>query len=359
MRILVLLITICISSISFGQVPSYVPSNGLVGWWPFNGNANDESGNGYDGTVNGASLASDRFGNPNSAYDFDGIDDHIIVNNIITNYSEYTFSSWFRVYTPSLTSTLTGIVSQTGNASGAAGGTIQSLSHGYTHTDSILCTHRMANQTLSSVISDTNDIYNWNHIVSVWDGTNVLFYLNGQLQGTVAVNGLTVMQPELYFGAMRWLGIVNRFLDGSVDDVSIHDRALTACEIQDLYNAGVNSIASVTQTDVTLTADQNNATYQWIDCDNNNSPISGETNQSYTPTVTGNYAVEVTVNGCTYVSECVLVDFTGVDELLNPTMKKLVKIVNLLGQEVAYTPNTVLIYQYSDGTSEKVFTVED
>ena len=116
---------------------------------------------------------------------------------------------------------------------------------------------------------------------------------------------------------------------------------------------------NVTQTVVTLTADQNNATYQWIDCDNNNSLILGETNQSYTPTLTGNYAVEVTLNGCTSVSECVLVDFTGVDELLNPTMKKLVKIVNLLGQEVEYAPNTVLIYQYSDGTSEKVFTIED
>jgi hypothetical protein len=34
------------------QVPSYVPTNGLVGWWPFNGNANDESGNGNNGTVN-------------------------------------------------------------------------------------------------------------------------------------------------------------------------------------------------------------------------------------------------------------------------------------------------------------------
>ena len=43
------------------QVPSYVPSNGLVGWWGFNGNANDESGNGNNGTVFGASLSTDRF----------------------------------------------------------------------------------------------------------------------------------------------------------------------------------------------------------------------------------------------------------------------------------------------------------
>ena len=52
-----------------------IPSNGLVGWWPFNGNANDESGNGNNGTVNGASLTTDRFGNLSNAYLFDGLDD--------------------------------------------------------------------------------------------------------------------------------------------------------------------------------------------------------------------------------------------------------------------------------------------
>ena len=61
---------ICICT--FAQVPSYVPTNGLVGYWPFNGNANDESGNGNNGTVNGATLTSDRFGNANGAYSFNG-----------------------------------------------------------------------------------------------------------------------------------------------------------------------------------------------------------------------------------------------------------------------------------------------
>ena len=49
-----------------------IPTNGLVGYWPFNGNANDESGNGHNGTVNGATLTSDRFGRCNAAYYFDG-----------------------------------------------------------------------------------------------------------------------------------------------------------------------------------------------------------------------------------------------------------------------------------------------
>ncbi|MDC3308878.1 hypothetical protein OAV26_01480, partial [Crocinitomicaceae bacterium] len=50
---------------------------------------------------------------------------------------------------------------------------------------------------------------------------------------------------------------------------------------------------------------------------------------------------------------------SNLTELNSNQPKALIKIVNLLGQEVEYTPNTVLIYQYSDGTSEKVFTIED
>ena len=47
--------------------------SGLVAYYPFNGNANDESGNGHHGTVMGATLTSDRFGRPNKAYHFNGL----------------------------------------------------------------------------------------------------------------------------------------------------------------------------------------------------------------------------------------------------------------------------------------------
>ena len=70
----------CIANTN-AQVPSYVPTDGLVGYWPFNGNANDETGNGNNGTVNGATLIKDRFGNDNSAYEFDGINNSITVTN--------------------------------------------------------------------------------------------------------------------------------------------------------------------------------------------------------------------------------------------------------------------------------------
>ena len=53
----------------------------LITYYPFTGNANDSSGNNNNGVVYGATLTEDRFGNGNSAYSFDGIDDYIEVTN--------------------------------------------------------------------------------------------------------------------------------------------------------------------------------------------------------------------------------------------------------------------------------------
>lgn len=76
--------------------------------------------------------------------------------------------------------------------------------------------------------------------------------------------------------------------------------------------------ASVTQNGATLTANATSGTFQWLDCDNNYQIIAGETNASYTPmAINGNYAVEVTNNGCVDTSACYNVDYTGVKELVN------------------------------------------
>ncbi len=95
--LLSVLTLLAISGISIAQnLPSYLPANGLVGWWPFNGNANDESGNGNNGTVNGPVLNQDRFGNPDKAYSFDGVDDWIQVDydSILNLGNEFTLSVW-------------------------------------------------------------------------------------------------------------------------------------------------------------------------------------------------------------------------------------------------------------------------
>ena len=88
--------TIAIIALSM-NVFAQVPTNGLVGYWPFNGNANDESGNNNNGTVSGATLTTDRFGNANKAYSFDGTNDYISVldNNSLDLTNQLTLSAWF------------------------------------------------------------------------------------------------------------------------------------------------------------------------------------------------------------------------------------------------------------------------
>jgi hypothetical protein len=90
-----------LAAATMAQVPNYVPTDGLVGWWPFNGNANDESGNGINGTVNGATLTIDRDGHPNSAYEFNGNSAYISLEspffNGSTSVSAFTYFAEFNI----------------------------------------------------------------------------------------------------------------------------------------------------------------------------------------------------------------------------------------------------------------------
>jgi hypothetical protein len=80
-------------SIAATNIPSYVPTNGLVGYWPFNGNANDESGNGNNGVVNGATLTADRFGNVGKAYGFNN--NYILIpSSNLFNSNDLSVSMW-------------------------------------------------------------------------------------------------------------------------------------------------------------------------------------------------------------------------------------------------------------------------
>jgi len=81
-----------------GPSHAEIPSDGLVAYYPFNGNANDESGNANHGTVHGATLTEDRLGNANSGYYFDGTNDYIEGTGPGTNFptgsSPRTISAW-------------------------------------------------------------------------------------------------------------------------------------------------------------------------------------------------------------------------------------------------------------------------
>ena len=87
-RFLLTLLSICVITIAMAQTP--------VAYYPFTGNANDAIGT-NNGTVNGATLSTDRFGNANNAYLFDGVDDFILINHNFGPYSELSISAWYKL----------------------------------------------------------------------------------------------------------------------------------------------------------------------------------------------------------------------------------------------------------------------
>jgi hypothetical protein len=129
------------------------------------------------------------------------------------------------------------------------------------------------------------------------------------------------------------------------------------CDSVITINLTINTVdASVTVNGNILTANASNAIYQWVDCGNNFAIINGATNQSYTATANGNYAVIVTENNCTDTSACELiigVGFSTISNLLsqvylypNPTTGNItinigaiysnliVTVRNVMGQEL-------------------------
>jgi hypothetical protein len=113
---------------------------------------------------------------------------------------------------------------------------------------------------------------------------------------------------------------------------------VTDCHTEEL-TLTINSlpINTITQSGNTLTADESTAgtTYQWLDCDNGNNPISGATNQTFTATANGQYAVEVTQNNCSDTSACVTISSVGLDEFYDEI--KLVVYPNPSGGEYIIT----------------------
>ena len=95
------------------------------------------------------------------------------------------------------------------------------------------------------------------------------------------------------------------------------------CDSTATLNLTINTVdATVTDNSPTLEANLAGATYQWIDCGNNNAPIIGETNQVFTAQVNGDYAVIVTTNNCSDTSACISVQNVGVKDVASlPSVK--------------------------------------
>jgi uncharacterized repeat protein (TIGR03803 family) len=122
---------------------------------------------------------------------------------------------------------------------------------------------------------------------------------------------------------------------------------VTGCHTEEL-ELTINQVSDITTSllNETITASNTNATYQWLDCDNGNAAITDATNQSFTATANGNYAVEITENGCTATSACVAVWSVGLDEngvmqrislYPNPTSGLFFMESNLVGKNYTIT----------------------
>ncbi|MCH2379663.1 MAG: hypothetical protein MK236_09615, partial [Pedosphaera sp.] len=108
------------------EPPKYDLKKGLVAYYPFNGNAKDESGNGNDGEVKGATLAKDRHGEDEKTYSFDGQDDYILVPDsdsldFGTGVDGWTISCWVNHRGPNRTKRLGGLIIAKHNRDGSPG----------------------------------------------------------------------------------------------------------------------------------------------------------------------------------------------------------------------------------------------
>lgn len=234
-----------------------IPTNGLVRYYPFSGNANDISNNAQNGTINGASLTSDRFGNPNSAYEFDGVNDFIEIplNGLMLN--EYTYSAW------ALTNTLPTLQS---------GRLILSVGTNFTSNplggDQVLACNNLTNDNFNGwggngynsgnppqyiVYQGTDVIVNqWTHIVLTRSSNTMRLYVNCTLVKTDSTSFATTPiygnAPAAKIGSRQNNSM---FFHGKIDDVRIYNRALSNSEVSMLCSECLN-YQTITVTDTLI-----------------------------------------------------------------------------------------------------------
>ena len=232
--------TLCAAT--FAQVPDYVPTDGLVAWFPFNGDANDVWMNNHDATVDGAVLAEDRFGLPESAYFFDGNDRIFPSNPTEWPTAERTTSIWMKsIVNVSGGRTLFGYGGASCNSSWLVTYNNQGNTPSTTNSFEVQA-HCNVNSTAAPM--DPSEFTNWHHVLikTGADGTSI--YVDGVLSGSseifisnttpgCAIIGATPSQD----GGCVWSDGNNALWHGMLDDFGIWSRALSDEEIMGLFLA--------------------------------------------------------------------------------------------------------------------------
>ena len=228
-----LVIAGCSTTKSRSAVKTGFAGVGLAAYYPFNGNANDESSNGYNGTVSNAVLTKDRFGKNNSAYEFNGKNSVIEIlkgSELIINDS-ITVTAWINP------------TAETLSKKGQSTIFVQNDVNAGRVTHQVrLRTEKLEydnwNPRYGWTSSQTNiEANKWSHIAVVRDGNDVKLYINGLLNASGtgepridARNVDNVLIGSRYYGKSLKDGF-----QGKLDEMRIYNTALTEQKIKELY----------------------------------------------------------------------------------------------------------------------------
>ncbi|MBK6983936.1 MAG: T9SS type A sorting domain-containing protein [Bacteroidetes bacterium] len=236
------------SLLGINTLQAQIPTAGLQAYWSFDGNANDLSGNGNNGIVNGATLTLDRFGNANRAYFFDGINDKIDVLNSSTvdipDNHDFSFAFWIKT-NPGNTNACPISKSIWGSWNGYLFYTdISNL--GYCNSPGQLSFYVASNaQQDACADSAICDNYNdWYFITGVYDAASneSYLYVNSVLQFDIGTKfASTSNTMNLTFGAHN---SGNMYFNGSLDGVRLYNVVLDQNGIDALFNE-VNPAAGI------------------------------------------------------------------------------------------------------------------
>lgn len=218
-----------------------IPTVGLVAHYPFNGNANDESGNGHDGSIQGPILSNDRNGNSGKAYSFDGTDDHILVphNDALNLIGDFTISAWYKsdgCSTPC--GTYHTIINKRDVSTGSDDwpwGLAISYVDGPKNEFKKIIAHRRNNSSLDYSVSKAEiQLNTWQHIVVVVKDDTQSIYIDGELEDTYAYTVMPSSNSKSVIIGWNFRPGLEQF-KGLIDDIRLYNRALTIDEIQALF----------------------------------------------------------------------------------------------------------------------------
>jgi hypothetical protein len=214
--------------------------NGLVAWYPFDGNASDMSGNAKHAQVQGPTLANDRFGNPSRAYDFESSGSSFtqqgqrIILPMEMNVGQFSLSIWVKPesYYWSGNSVHVSRIISTKRDNQNSSASIFYL----TLTENEL--NFRQNVGIEITTDSTIPLGAWAHLTYTVDQGNLTVYKDGTNLKSTSFSATPGFQGSLMLGEEHATNGHWYYYDGLMDDVRIYDRALSVAEIQALYNLG-------------------------------------------------------------------------------------------------------------------------